>query len=214
LPVPDPTHIYRIAHIDNLEVILKRGGLHAPNFTPADGLEYRTIHNSDIQYHRRIMTIPCGPGGSIHDYVSFYFGPLSPMLLQLHTGRVAGYNETQEPIIYLVSTVQTVEESGAQFVFSDGHGIAGFTRWFSNPNDLDKVDWSMVNERYWSDNIDDMDRQRRKQAEFLIHKFCSWNIINEIGVINTDMQARARAIFQENKNVSQPAIRVRRSWYY
>ena len=201
-------------HIDNLDVILRRGGLHAPNFTPTDALEYRTIHNSDIQYHRRITTIPCGPGGSIHDYVSFYFGPLSPMLLQLHTGRVAGYNETQEPIIYLVSTVQTVEESGAQFVFSDGHGIAGFTRWFSNPDDLDKVDWSMVHERYWSDNIDDMDRQRRKQAEFLIHKFCSWNIINEIGVINTDMQARARAIFQENKNVSQPAIRVRRSWYY
>ncbi|MCK4390123.1 MAG: DUF4433 domain-containing protein [Desulfobacterales bacterium] len=70
------------------------------------------------------MNIPCGPGGVIHDYVSFYFGYLCPMLLQLHTGRVEGYADGQDPIIYLVSTVQTVLESGSGFVFSDGHGIA------------------------------------------------------------------------------------------
>ena len=29
----------------------------------------------------------------MHDYVPFYFGVLSPMLLQLKTGRVTGYNE-------------------------------------------------------------------------------------------------------------------------
>lgn len=38
----------------------------------------------------------------MHDYVPFYFGPLSPMMLNLKTGRVAGYEEDQEPLIYLV----------------------------------------------------------------------------------------------------------------
>ena len=78
---PIPTPIYRLVHVDNLDVLLRRGGLHAPNHTPNDGLSYRTIHNVDIQAERRIRTIPCGPRGTVHDYVSFYFGFLSPMLL-------------------------------------------------------------------------------------------------------------------------------------
>ncbi|MBI5407163.1 MAG: DUF4433 domain-containing protein [Nitrospirae bacterium] len=51
--VPTPTPIYRIMHIDNLEVCLNRHGLYAPNFTPDDGLVYRTIHNTDIQRNRK-----------------------------------------------------------------------------------------------------------------------------------------------------------------
>ena len=100
--VPVPTPIYRVIHIDNLSLCLERGGLHAPNHTPDDGLTYKTIHRDDIQEGRRTRDIECGSGGKIHDYVSFYFGYLSVMLLQLKTGRVPRYNEGQEPIIYLV----------------------------------------------------------------------------------------------------------------
>ncbi len=164
---PAPTPIFRLTHVDNLETLLRRGGLHAPKHTPDDGLPYRTIHNVDIQAERRVRTIPCGPRGTIHDYVSFYFGYLSPLLLQLKTGRVAGYQEGQEPLIYLVSSVQRALEEGVPFVFSDGHGIAAFTSWYDDLVDLDKVDWGMVYQRYWHDTVDDMDRQRRKQAEFL-----------------------------------------------
>ena len=85
MPVPNPTPILRFLHIDNLHICLRRVGLHAPNFTPEDGLYYRTIHNLDIQSQRQTRRILCGPRGVIHDYVPFYFGQRSPMLLQLHT---------------------------------------------------------------------------------------------------------------------------------
>jgi hypothetical protein len=111
-------------HIDNLPVVLQRGGLHAPNSTPNDELTYKIVHSVDIQRHRSRRRINCGPRGVIHDYVSFYFGFLSPMLLQLHTGRVAGYDEGQGPLIYIVSTAQAIRDNGVPFVFSDGHGIA------------------------------------------------------------------------------------------
>ncbi len=214
MTVPIPTPIYRIIHIDNLNVILQRGGIYAHNFTPDDGRQYRIIHNSEIQSRRGETALHCGPCGVMHDYVPFYFGPISPMLLQLHTGRVAGYSEGQEPIIYLVSTVQSVQESGTQFIFSDGHGIAHFTSWFSNLSDLHKVDWTMVNARYWSDNVEDMDRQRRKQAECLIYKFCSWDIISEISVINMNMKTKVRAILDEYDNASHPDTRIRLARYY
>jgi len=162
MPIPSPTPIYRIIHIDNLDICLRRRGLYAPNFTPNDGLDYRTIHNTDIQRERQAVCLNCGPCGTVHDYVPFYFGYLSPMLLQLKTGRVEDYNGGQEPIIYVVSTVQAVHSAGSRFVFSDGHGIAAFTEWYDDLSNLSNVDWDMVYQRYWSDNVNDMDRQRRK----------------------------------------------------
>ena len=92
--------------------------MHAPNHCPEDGRLYKTIHNEEVQDKRHITRIPCGPGGTIHDYVPFYFGYLSPMMLNLKTGRVPGYNEGQAPLIYLVTTAQTVRDSGAGFAFS------------------------------------------------------------------------------------------------
>lgn len=211
---PDPTPILRFIHVDNLHVYLRRGGIHAPNSTPNDGLVYRTNHNADIQAQRRIQRVPCGPGGAVHDYASFYFGYLSPMMLQLKTGRVPGYNDGQDPLIYLVSAAQAVRDSGAGFVFSDGHGIAAFTKWFDDLANLDEVDWDMVYQRYWTDSTDDMDRQRRKQAEFLVHEFCDWSLISEIAVIDEGMGQRVRAVLAEYPETLRRLVTVRRDWYY
>lgn len=214
MTVPVPTPVYRFLHVDNLPTCLTRGALHAPNHTPSDGLVYKTIHNVDIQQQRKITRIPCGPGGVIHDYVSFYFGSRSPMLLQLHTGRVAGYSEGQAPLIYLVSTAQMVQQSGAGFVFSDGHGIAAFTKWFDNLEDLSKIDWTTVNARYWNDGVDDMDRQRRKQAEFLVHRRCDWALVREIGVVDSAMKSRVEGILAGFEAGMSRPVRVQPDWYY
>jgi hypothetical protein len=212
--VPTPTPIFRFLHVDNLETCLRRGGLHAPNHTPNDGLPYKTIHNVDIQKQRRVKPIPCGPRGVIHDYVSFYFGPRSPMLFQLHTGRVAGYTEGQEPLIYAASTAQAVQRSGARFVFSDGHGIATFTQWFDNLAELNKVDWDAAYATIWRDTVDDMDRQRRKQAEFLIHRRCDWSLIHEIGVVNERMKTQVERILDGFPAALHRPVNVRPDWYY
>ena len=212
MPMPRPIPIYRLLHIDNLAVILECGGMHAPNQPPEGGGDYRAIHNVDIQKIRRQRPIPCRPGGTVHDYVAFYFGPRSPMLFQLHTGWVENYNEGQEPLIYAVSTVETIVQAGLEFVFSDGHGIAAFTQWFDDLNDLDKVDWDMAYADYWADTVDDMDRQRRKQAEFLVHRFCPLSVVNWIGVLNEAVKERVERIL-DRKSVSMP-VEVRRQWYY
>jgi hypothetical protein len=206
--------IYRLVHLDNLTVYLSRRGAHAPNYTPNDGLQYKTIHDTDVQDTRRRTTIPCGPRGVAHDYVPFYFGYLSPMLLRLKTGQVEGYTEGQRPLIYIVSSPQRVLESDTRFVFSDGHGLAVFTNWYSDLGDLDKVDWNMVRERYWADNVDDMDRQRRKQAEFLIHRFCDWDLIDEISVINGAMKEQVEDIMSEFPSNLHRPVNVRATWYY
>ena len=214
MPQPNPTPILRIIHVDNLRTILARGGLHSTNHTPNDGLPFRTIHNVDIQNVRRARPVPCGPGGTMHDYVPFYFGQLSPMLLQLKTNRVAGYTDGQEPLIYLQTTVQAVIGAGRRCVFSDGHGIAAFTHWFDDVARLDQVDWEMVYQRYWRDEVGDMDRQRRKQAEFLIHEFCPWALVEEIVVLNTAAKTHVETTMSEFGATHRKLVNVRPAWYY
>jgi hypothetical protein len=212
--VPQPTRIYRMVHVESLSTILARGALHAPTCTPDDGLPYRTIHNTQVQASRRAKSVPCGPCGTVHDYVAFYFGPLSPMLLNLKTGRVEGYAEGQTPLVYLVSSAQAVAAAGRRFVFTDGHGLAGFTQWFDDIAHLDAVDWNLVGERYWADKPEDNDRQRRKQAEFLVWQSLDWSLIGGIGVLNAGMKARVEGILQQYPHRNQVPVKVTPGLYY
>jgi len=136
------------------------------------------------------------------------------MMLNLKTGRVPGYDEGQELLIYLVTTAQVVRDSNAGFVFSNGHGLATFTDWFDDLANLDKVDWSVVYERYWKDTLEDMDRQRRKQAEFMVHKYCDWSLIQEIGVINQAMKTKVEAVFADYPAGMHKPVAVKSEWYY
>lgn len=212
---PDPTPIFRIVHLDNLAPCLDEGGLWAPNHAPAKGRSWRAIHNVELQTKRGDRPVPCGPGGSLHDYVPFYLGPRSPMLFQLHTGQVAGYQDGQDPLIYFTSTVQRVEAAGLRFVFSNGHGFARFTDWFDDPARLGTdLDWAAVYARQWNDTPEDPDRQRRKQAEFLVHRFCPWALIDRVAVVSTVAEGRVTEIFAGVDPALRRPVEVRRDWYY
>jgi hypothetical protein len=215
MAAPTPTPILRLIHLDNLDTCLRRTGLHAANHIPNDGLPWKCIHDPAVQAKRGSVQIPCGPGGVALDYVPFYFGFLSPMHLQLKTGQVPGYNDGQEPLIYLVSNCQKVEASGTRFVFSDGHGLATYTDWFSDLSELGKVDWAVVNKRYWTGNAEkDMDLQRRKQAEFLVHRFCDWSLIDGIVVIDQTVKAKVEQVLSRFDQRSRRVVTIRKNWYY
>jgi len=211
---PNPTWLYRLVHVDSLPTLLTRGTLHAPHSTPNDGLPYRPIHNVSVQASRHVKQIACGPGGTIHDYLPFYFGPLSVMLLNLKTGRVPGYSEGQEPLIYLVTTAQIVQQAGCRFVFSDGHGLANFTDWYDDLVHLDQVDWDIVGARYWSDQPEDNDRKRRKQAEFLVWQSLDWSLIRGIVVLNVAAKQRVEGILNQIPQRTRPEVVVKAGWYY
>jgi hypothetical protein len=211
---PIPTPIYRLVHLDSLIVCLERGAIHAPSQIPADGRAYRPIHRQDIQEARRTYSISVGRGGTAHDYVPFYFGPRSVMLFQLHTGRVSGYIEGQEPLIHLVSTCQTVADQGLDFAFSDGHALARFTAWYDDLTDLARVDWDAAYAIRWNDTSEEPDRQRRKQAEFLVHRECPWNVVAEIGVYNEAAKTLVEQALTQHGRLGTIPVRIRPEWYY
>ena len=85
--------------------------------------------------------VPCGPGGTIHDYVPFYFAPRSPMLYTINRGNVPSCDYRQSDIVHLVSEAQLIRDQARPFVFSDIHAALHYARFFGNLCDLDQIEW-------------------------------------------------------------------------
>jgi hypothetical protein len=199
--------------VDNLSLLLHCKGLYAPSTPYLDTQLYKKIHDEDIQNKRSIKTIPCGQKGNLQDYVPFYFGPHSPMLFRLYKGEIGGIKIGQEPIIYLVGHAQDFHKG--EFVFSNGHGIHHITQWYDDLKDLNKVDWSMVGSKFWKDDpFEDNDRQRRKQAEFLVYKFCCWTYIRGIAVFNQTTQTMVLETLQSYPKELHRPVEIMKKWYY
>jgi hypothetical protein len=212
IEIPYPTPIYRITHIQNLETILKRDGIFAPNMTPNDKLPHVAIHYEGIQQQRSCKSVPCGPGGTVHDYVPFYFGPRSPMLYTISKGNVQGYTGGQKQVIYLATTAQFIEKCGIKYVFTDGHAIMAYTSFFDNLSKLGRIDWSIIKSKWWNDTEIYPDRKRKRQAEFLVYEKVPWNSIKIIIVMDNKIEDKVNSIL--NAYDSNIPVKVRRTWYY
>ena len=74
------TAIYHITHLRNLQNILRDGGLWCDHIVEERNLAHVSIAYQHIKDRRARKQVPCGPGGTVSDYVPFYFAPRSPML--------------------------------------------------------------------------------------------------------------------------------------
>jgi hypothetical protein len=209
--IPIPTPIYHFTDIGNLTSIIRDGGLWCCGHLRRTSRAYVDASYQDVQDRRAQVLIPRSPGGTLHDYVPCYFAPRSPMLFTINKGNVPGYPD-QSRLVYLVSSIQQVEAAQLQYIFTDGHGIMGVTNFFDSLQDLDKVDWALMGERYWSNTSEDNDRRRRRQAEFLIYRQFPWSLVTEIVAINAAMQRQAQSILQGATHT--PIVRIERDWYY
>jgi hypothetical protein len=134
------------------------------------------------------------------------------MLCTIYHGNVPTYSEGQQPVVHLVSKAQTVHAGGLPFVFTNGHGIMTITDFYDDLSRLDQIDWKVMSSKYWNDTVDDPDRKRRRQAEFLIHNFCPWAVISEIGVMTVHMKTRVEAAMAAATH--KPVVTVHQEWYY
>jgi ssDNA thymidine ADP-ribosyltransferase, DarT len=96
--------------------------------------------------------------------------------------------------------------------FTDGHAVIGYTEFYDCLEALNAIDWEIMQDKYWSNTPEDGDRKRRRQAEFLVHQFCPWKLITEIGVINNTIADQVQQILQNFNN--QTPVKVYPSWYY
>ncbi len=188
MPLSD-IHIFRMTHIDNMAHILANGITHknSPNANP----NYVPIGDRSIINKRDITSVELEPNEGekyssrmLGAYTPFYFGPRSPMLLQIQTGYYGIKKEAPYDIVYCRLNIQTIVDNDLEFIFTDGHAMAGFTS--SYPNNRIKevrnlVDLPATRLEWWNTPPE---AKNKKEAEFLIFGDISIDFVEKYLVYN------------------------------
>jgi hypothetical protein len=211
---PLPTNVYHMTRIERLPSITRFGLL------PDNVCKQRQIAGVEIGYdhikrRRALRAVPCGVGGTLADYVPFYFAPRSPMLYAITRGLVSADAARTEEIAYLVSSTQALHAAGLTVLASNRHAELDYADITDLDEALDRdsfIDWPLMTATYWNNTPDDPDRKERRQAECLVHPNVPWQLIS--GVATKSESARAQ-VSRVLGAVGQPTpVAVRACWYF
>lgn len=184
-------YLFRMTHIGNIPHILEYGITHknSINFNKS----YIPIGDNSIISTRNHYIL--NSGKTIGDYIPFYFATRTPMLYVIQKGFNGVRPTKPEDIIYCVTSVQQILDSNLNFIFTDGHANNHLTSEYSksqtyNINSI--LDYEAINCRDWIDE-NDLDKKRRKEAEFLLEADLPLN--NILGYICFNKEAQDKLIF-------------------
>lgn len=207
------TFIYHITRKENLDSILKNGGVFSIREIEKNNIRYKSSAYADIQDRRSRALVKTHENGILHDYVPFYFSPRSPMLYANFKRKVELGINTQEDIIYLVAVAENVVKKKIPFSFTDGHAAMEISHFFTDLKDLKEIDWPLMKSRFWMNKREDNDRKRRRQAEFLVKSFFPFDLVSELVVYDESRKDFVSSVLLENK-IHGINVKVRAEWYY
>lgn len=185
---PDKALIFRIEHVDNLLWDLQEGALHCRNSGEVNP-EYVNIGDSSLIGARATKPVSTHPGGNLSDYVPFYFTPFSMMMYNI----VTGHRVQQRPrsdIIFFVSSIFKLLDLGIPFVFTNQHAYAVEAEFYSDPDELDQIDWNILQKRDFSRDDADPGKKVRYQAEALVYQKVPLSAL--LGIACFDEATKAR----------------------
>ena len=202
--------IFRIIHRNNLPWILDNG-IHARNGAIFDP-NYRNIGNVELidKRSRRVVQIP--PGGTLNDYVPFYFTPYSIMMLNIRTGYGGVHQIPNDDIVILVSSLYVLSQKDIQFIYTNQHAYPPFAEYFSDLSDLNNVDWPLLQSRNFKHDPDDPGKKERYQAEALVWKHLPVDAL--LGVCCHSPKVEHEVLAEINVRNLQLNTVVTTSWYF
>ena len=207
---PEKGLIFRIVHVDNVPWILDHG-LHCRN-SPDQDPNYVNIGSADLIDKRSRRQVPISPGGTLSDYVPFYFTPFSIMMLNIKTGHGNITRRENKDIVMMVSSIPKLEEWGLTYVFTNQHAYPVDTEFYSRREDLDKVDWALLCSRNFKTDDADPGKQVRYQAESLVHRHVPLEALLGIGCHNDVVKSRLEEMLKaRGKKLS---VKTTPSWYF
>lgn len=207
-----PTHVTHFTHVDHLATVIEHGLL-SDNAAHAERVLAVEVGDLGIKDRRRRREVPVPPGGQVADYVPFYFATRSPMMFSISKGNVSSYQGGTARLIYLVTTLERLHESGQPIVLSDRNAVYAYAsfREFdpTDPIDDDFIDWDVMRARYWDDFPDG---KERRMAEALVHERVACDAITSIGTQSDIVADEVRRILAAT-GTSVP-VDVRPHWYF
>jgi hypothetical protein len=214
--------LFNFTHLDNVRAILGQASLLCDTRVRSEGLLKTEAGHQGIKERRRTRPVTCDPGGVVADYVPFYFAARSPMMLKLRSGQVPTFTSDHRDLVYFLTTVDRILESGIPFVISDRNAavaVADFSNDVTVLGDLTQtlpastfVDWPLMNQTYWNNTAEYPDRMERRMAEFLVHDNVPLDLVTGIAVHSENQRAKMEHLFED---AGRPVgIELRPDWYY
>lgn len=204
---PERALIFRIVHIDNVGPILAEG-CKSRNAIAA-GAGYVEIGNQELIAKRTTREVPIAPGGTLSDYVPFYFTPCSPMLYNIKTGYTVPKKPMNE-IAILVSSLRNLQRAGVSFVFTDRHAYLRTAQFSSDLADLNWIIWDALQARDFKRDM--TDKFEKYQAEALAHQHVPTQAL--LGIVCKDEPAKAKIEAEAKKRGNDVKIIVKPQWYF
>src|SRR5271166_780096 len=201
--------IFRITHRDNVPWILDNG-MHARTGDKFDA-NCRNIGNVDLIDKRSRRAVDVPPGGTLSDYVPFYFTPYSIMMYNIHTG----YGVKQVPndeIVIFVSSLPHIAKQGREFIFTNQHAYPLMAEYFKGLAQLDQIDWPLLQGRNFKHDPDDPGKKERYQAEALIWKHVPLGALQGVCCYTSTVEQQIRAEIQRRALTFN--VGVQASWYF
>lgn len=203
----EKARIFRITHRRNIPWIAKNG-LHCAT---AGNQKFASIGNPDLISKRFQRRLPKPYHGVLADYVPFYFTPFSPMMYNIHTGfNVA--KQSNDDIVIIVSNLHALRREGVDFVFTDRHAYLELAKFFHELNDLNHVDWDILQRKDFRRDPNDPGKIERYQAEALARTHVPVTAIGGIVCYCDSVAEQVQNDFSKCE-VEMP-VRVRKGWYF
>jgi hypothetical protein len=206
----DKALIFRIVHLHNVPWLLDHG-VHCRNSASVDP-DYVSIGNAELITKRSSRQVPVPPGGTLSDYVPFYFTPYSPMMLNIKTGYGGIRKRANEEIVILASSLHRLSKLKVPFVFSDRHAYLQTARFSSNIVDLSWIDWGLLQRRDFKRDPNDSEKVERYQAEALVHTACPVEALVGIACYNQHVHDQLAAELAK-RNLALKLV-VQPGWYF
>lgn len=203
--------IFRITHRDNVPWILENG-LHCQSSGVADP-DHVSIGNPELIALRPNRKVDIAPGGTLADYIPFYFTPYSPMLLNIKTGYGGIRQRNNAEIVVLVSSLEALRANGVRYVYTDRHAYLQTARFFDDVAQLGTVvDFDLLQRRDFRRDAERPDKVERYQAEALAYQLVPVGALLGIGCytssIKTELESTCSACGVDVKIVHRP------EWYF
>jgi hypothetical protein len=171
-----------------------------------------TSKSAELIDRRSRRAVGCPPGGTLGDYVPFYFTPSSPMLYNISSGYSGIRQRSNEEIVVLVSSLPKLLEMKVPFLFTDRHALLAAAQFHAELRALEQLDWAILQARDFRRDSEDVGKLERYQAEALAYKHVPVAALLGAGCYDEATAAHVKS-HAAKLGLSLQVV-VRRGWYF
>lgn len=170
-------YVYNIMPLANISSVLRHGIV---CFEQAQTLQHISVALEDVQSRRCNVVIP--GGAPLHQYANLYFSYSNPMLYRR--------KENADELCILAVSATVLDMDGC--ILSDRNAATSFVRFFSSPDGLQYLNFTVIHGQYWTDADPFIYREKKaiKCAEVLIPHCVPTKYIAGAYVVSNDAESQ------------------------